>query len=101
MDNKDCLLARLYRASVYGYIALGGAIHIICCYLVTGMKKDLETGTAAGLDVDCQSSDFQNSAQCDRQIGNQCLSERSCLLQHESGRTYHHGCVADCDHAQM
>ncbi len=47
MDNKDCLLARLYRASVYGYIALGGAIHIICCYLVTGMKKDLETGTAA------------------------------------------------------
>lgn len=47
MDNKDCLLAGLYRASVYGYIALGGAIHIICCYLVTGMKKDLETGTAA------------------------------------------------------
>ncbi len=47
MDDKDSVLARLYRASVYGYIALGGAIHIICCYLVTGMKKDLETGTAA------------------------------------------------------
>ena len=47
MDDKDSVLARLYRASVYGYIALGGAIHIICCYLVTGMKKDMETGTAA------------------------------------------------------
>ena len=26
-------------------VAFGGAIHIICCYLVTGMKKALETGT--------------------------------------------------------
>ena len=47
LEKKDSMLARLYRASVYGYIALGGAIHIICCYLLTGMKKDLETGTCA------------------------------------------------------
>ena len=46
IEEKSSMLARLYRASVYGYIALGGAIHIICCYLVTGIKKDLETGTA-------------------------------------------------------
>ncbi len=39
LEKKDSMLARLYRASVYGYIALGGAIHIICCYLLTGMKK--------------------------------------------------------------
>ena len=45
MEDKTSLLARLYRASLYGYIACGGAIHIICCYLVTGMKKALETGT--------------------------------------------------------
>lgn len=46
IEEKSSMLARLYRASVYGYIAFGGAIHIICCYLVTGIKKDLETGTA-------------------------------------------------------
>lgn len=46
IEEKSSMLARLYRASVYGYIALGGAIHIICYYLVTGIKKDLETGTA-------------------------------------------------------
>lgn len=45
LDEKSSMLARLYRASVYSYVALGGAIHIICCYLVTGMKKALETGT--------------------------------------------------------
>lgn len=46
MDDKTTTLAKLYKASVYGYIAFGGAIHIICCYLVTGMKKALETGTS-------------------------------------------------------
>lgn len=45
LEEKGSMLARLYRASVYSYVALGGAIHIICCYLVTGMKKALETGT--------------------------------------------------------
>lgn len=44
-ENKDSILAKLYKASVYSYVAFGGAIHIICCYLVTGIKKALETGT--------------------------------------------------------
>lgn len=47
MEEKDSVLARMYRVSVYSYVALGGAVHIICCYLVTGMKKALETGTMA------------------------------------------------------
>lgn len=45
MQDKTNVLARVYKASVYGYVAFGGAIHIICCYLVTGMKQALETGT--------------------------------------------------------
>lgn len=45
MQDKTSILARMYKASVYGYVAFGGAIHIICCYLVTGIKKALETGT--------------------------------------------------------
>ena len=45
MEDKSGMLAKLYQASVYGYVALGGAIHVICCYLVTGIKKALETGT--------------------------------------------------------
>lgn len=43
--EKTTALAKWYRASVYGYVAFGGGIHIICCYLVTGMKKALEMGT--------------------------------------------------------
>lgn len=46
MEDKTSLLARLYRASLYAFVAFGGAIHIICCYLLTGMKKALGTGTA-------------------------------------------------------
>ena len=45
MQDKASVLAWVYKTSVYGYVAFGGAIHIICCYLVTGMKKALETGT--------------------------------------------------------
>lgn len=45
LQDKTCTLARIYKASIYGFLAFGGAIHIICCYLVTGMKKALETGT--------------------------------------------------------
>lgn len=47
LEDKSGILAKLYRASIYGYVALGGAIHVICCYLVTGIKKALETGTTA------------------------------------------------------
>lgn len=45
MQDKTSTLAQIYKASIYGFLAFGGAIHIICCYLVTGMKKALETGT--------------------------------------------------------
>ena len=45
MQDKTSALARIYKASVYGFAVSGGAIHIICCYLVTGMKKALEIGT--------------------------------------------------------
>ena len=45
MQDKTSALARIYKTSVYGFAASGGAIHIICCYLVTGMKKALEIGT--------------------------------------------------------
>lgn len=45
MQDKTSTLSRIYKASIYGFLAFGGAIHIICCYLVTGMKKALETGT--------------------------------------------------------
>ena len=47
LKEKDSTAARLYKTSLYGYVALGGAIHVICCYIMTGIKKDLETGTAA------------------------------------------------------
>ena len=45
-DDKDSRLAKLYRYSLYGFAATGGAIHIICCYLVTGLKKNIETGSS-------------------------------------------------------
>lgn len=45
LADKESLAARLYRVSLFGYAALGGAVHIICCYMMTGIKKDLETGT--------------------------------------------------------
>ena len=45
MQDKASVLARIYKASIYGFLAFGGAIHIICCYLVTGIKKALEAGT--------------------------------------------------------
>ena len=45
MQDKTSTLARIYKASIYGFLAFGGAIHIICCYLVTSTKKVLETGT--------------------------------------------------------
>ena len=45
LGDKESLAAKLYRISIYGYLALGGAVHVICCYLMTGIKKDLEAGT--------------------------------------------------------
>lgn len=48
MEDRESKAARWYKASVYAFAAFGGAIHIICCYLVTGMKKALGTGTESG-----------------------------------------------------
>ncbi len=45
LADKKCRAARLYRISLFGYTALGGAVHVICCYLLTGIKKDIESGT--------------------------------------------------------
>lgn len=45
LTDKTSTLARLYRLSVLGFAAFGGAIHVVCCYLLTGIKKTLETGT--------------------------------------------------------
>ena len=43
--NKNGRLCRLYRLSVWGYAVTGGAVHVMCCYIMTGIKKALETGT--------------------------------------------------------
>ena len=45
--EPESRMARLYKLSVWGYTAFGGTIHVICCYIMTGIKKALETGTAA------------------------------------------------------
>lgn len=44
IEDKTSKIAKLYRISLYGYLAFGGAIHIISCYLVTGLKKNVEIG---------------------------------------------------------
>ena len=45
--DRNSRLAKLYRVSVWGYLAFGGAVHVICCYLMTGIKKAVWIGTAA------------------------------------------------------
>ena len=55
--DKDTRLAKLYRYSLYGFAATGGAIHIVCCYLVTGLKKDMEAGN-----IDLVMSVFEEQA---------------------------------------
>ena len=55
MQDKASVLARVYKTSVYGYVAFGGAIHIICCYLVTGMKKCSRDRNRSGEHVICYS----------------------------------------------
>jgi hypothetical protein len=45
--EKESCLAKVYKWSVIiSFAALGGGIHLICCYLVTGMKMNLDSGTA-------------------------------------------------------
>jgi hypothetical protein len=45
-ENKS-RLANVYQLSILlSFGALGGGFHLICCYLVAGMKMNLEIGTA-------------------------------------------------------
>jgi hypothetical protein len=45
--EKESRLAKVYKWSVIiSFAALGGGVHLICCYLVTGMKMNLEAGAA-------------------------------------------------------
>jgi hypothetical protein len=47
IKDKESCLAKVYKWSmIMGFAALGGGVHIICCYLVTGMKMNIEAGTA-------------------------------------------------------
>jgi hypothetical protein len=47
IKEKESCLAKVYKWSmIISFAALGGGVHIICCYLVAGMKMNIETGTA-------------------------------------------------------
>jgi hypothetical protein len=47
VKEKESCLAKVYKWSmILCFAALGGGIHIICCYLVAGMKMNIEAGTA-------------------------------------------------------
>jgi hypothetical protein len=47
IKDKESSLAKVYKWSmIISFAALGGGVHIICCYLVAGMKMNIEAGTA-------------------------------------------------------
>jgi hypothetical protein len=47
INDKESSLAKVYKWSmIISFVALGGGVHIICCYLVAGMKMNIEAGTA-------------------------------------------------------
>jgi hypothetical protein len=47
IKDKESRLAKVYKWSMLiCFAALGGGVHIICCYLVAGMKMNIEAGTA-------------------------------------------------------
>jgi hypothetical protein len=47
IKDKESCLASVYKWSmIISFAALGGGVHIICCYLVAGMKMNIEAGTA-------------------------------------------------------
>ena len=47
--DRGSRLARLYRFGCHGYLALGGVVHVACCCLVYGIKKNVADGTLASL----------------------------------------------------
>jgi magnesium-transporting ATPase (P-type) len=47
IKDKESHLAKVYKWSMLiCFAALGGGVHIICCYLVAGMKMNIDSGTA-------------------------------------------------------
>jgi hypothetical protein len=45
--DKGCRLAKVYKWSMLVcFAALGGGGHIICCYLLAGMKMNIDSGAA-------------------------------------------------------
>jgi hypothetical protein len=47
VKEKESCLAKVYQCSVIlCFAALGGGVHLICCYLVTGMKMNIDSGAA-------------------------------------------------------
>jgi hypothetical protein len=47
IKDKESSFAKVYKWSmIISFAALGGGVHIICCYLVAGMKMNIEAGTA-------------------------------------------------------
>jgi hypothetical protein len=47
IKDKESSFAKVYKWSmIISFVALGGGVHIICCYLVAGMKMNIEAGTA-------------------------------------------------------
>jgi hypothetical protein len=46
IKDQESALAKVYKWSmIVCFGALGGGVHIICCYLVAGMKMNIESGT--------------------------------------------------------
>jgi hypothetical protein len=46
IKDKESCLAKVYKWSmILCFAALGGGVHIICCYLVAGMKMNIDSGT--------------------------------------------------------
>lgn len=43
-EDKYSALYRVYRNSVIAFGVVGGGGHILCCFLMTGLKKNLEIG---------------------------------------------------------
>jgi hypothetical protein len=47
IKDRESRLAKVYKWSMLVcFAALGGGVHIICCYLLAGMKMNIDSGTA-------------------------------------------------------
>jgi hypothetical protein len=47
IKDKESRLANVYKwSTILCFAVLGGGVHIICCYLLAGMKMNIDSGTA-------------------------------------------------------